>query len=227
MIRLRINYAKMDALRYIGHLDLQKVWIRVLLRSKVPIAYTQGFHPSPKFGTGWPLPLGWEGKNELIDIWLDLPEEEFIDNDSTWLINKLEKNSPPGLRVKDGEIVPLYSPSLTVIIQSARYLIRKPETVSMKLFNERREQFESSSEVLVTRRDKTFDIKPMVNNWAYLPHEDMGGGIEVEMPARESAMGRPDELISALGFDPLEWKIIRERFLFDKSAEEQADSVVK
>lgn len=227
MIRLRINYAKVDALRYIGHLDLQKVWIRVLLRSKIPIAYTQGFHPSPKLGTGWPLPLGWEGKNELIDVWLDLPEEEFIDNDPTSLINRLEKNSPPGLQVKDGQIVPLYSPSLTVIIQSARYLIKKPESVPMTLVNDRKEQFESSSEVLVTRRDKTFDIKPMVSNWRFLPFEDLGSIIEVEMPARESAMGRPDELISALGFDPLEWKIIRKRFLFNKCDEEQTDSVVK
>lgn len=227
MIRLRINYAKVDALRYIGHLDLQKVWIRVLLRSKIPIAYTQGFHPSPKLATGWPLPLGWEGQNELIDVWLDLPEEQFIDRNPTWLINTLKNNSPTGLHVKDGESVPLYSPSLTILIQSARYLIRKPESVSMELLDERRELFESSSEVLVTRRDKTFDIKPMVRNWGYLFFEDMGSFIEVEMPARDSAMGRPDELISALGFDPLEWKIIRERFLFDGSAEEPADSVVK
>ena len=58
MERIRIKFEKTGAMRYTSHLDLQKVWIRALLRAKLPLAYTQGFHPTPKVGYAWPLPLG-------------------------------------------------------------------------------------------------------------------------------------------------------------------------
>lgn len=77
MVRLRVTFEKNDALRYTSHLDTQKVWTRALLRAKAPLAYTQGFHPVPKVGYAWPLPLGWSTKGELIDIWLDMEESDF------------------------------------------------------------------------------------------------------------------------------------------------------
>ena len=47
-MRVRITFAKQGALRYIGNLDLHKIWERSIRRAKLPLAYSQGYHPQPK-----------------------------------------------------------------------------------------------------------------------------------------------------------------------------------
>lgn len=213
MIRLRFTYEKTDALRYIGHLDLQKVWIRVLLRSKTPIAYTQGFHPAPKLGIGWPLPLGWEGKNELIDVWLDLSESEFDDVRAQHLTALLNQNSPYGLSVKDAKVVPLYSPSLTVLIRSAVYTI-SADSIDRQDFHKRFSELMASPEVMISRREKVFNLKAMIENAEMDESDPDELRLTVQMPAVESSMGRPDELVVALGIDPNECLFSRDYFIF-------------
>jgi uncharacterized protein (DUF2344 family) len=70
-MRLRIVFSKTGALRYTGHLDLQKIWERTARRAGLPLAYSQGFHPQPKIQLAAALPLGFSGRAELVDIWLD------------------------------------------------------------------------------------------------------------------------------------------------------------
>ena len=55
---MRIRYRKTGNLQYISHLDLQRTWMRVLTRAKIPMWYTQGFNPHPKLNYGCPLPVG-------------------------------------------------------------------------------------------------------------------------------------------------------------------------
>ena len=97
MERIRIKFEKTGAMRYTSHLDLQKVWIRALLRAKLPLAYTQGFHPTPKVGYAWPLPLGWGTKGELIDIWLDDPTGAEVEAES--FIPLVNRSMPDGLKI--------------------------------------------------------------------------------------------------------------------------------
>ena len=48
LMRLRITFAKQNALRYTGHLDLHRIWERAARRAELPLAYSQGFHQQPK-----------------------------------------------------------------------------------------------------------------------------------------------------------------------------------
>ena len=70
-MRYRITFSKTGTLRYIGHLDLHKIWERTLRRAGLPLAYSQGFHPSPKIQLASALPLGFLGRAEVVDIWLN------------------------------------------------------------------------------------------------------------------------------------------------------------
>ena len=72
-MRLRITFSKSGALRYTGHLDLQTTWERTLRRAGLPLAYTHGFHPGPRIQIASALPLGFIGRAEIVDIWLDEP----------------------------------------------------------------------------------------------------------------------------------------------------------
>lgn len=74
----RIKFRKVGSLQYISHLDLQRTLLRVLVRAKIPVWYTQGFNPHPKIIFGLPLSVGTESLTEFIDLRVDrdIPPDE-------------------------------------------------------------------------------------------------------------------------------------------------------
>lgn len=77
---LRVKFYKKNYLKYISHLDLLRLFQRSFNRADIPINYSQGFNPHPKFSIANPLALGMESEEEYMDIELDyMPEEEFIE----------------------------------------------------------------------------------------------------------------------------------------------------
>ncbi len=213
MIRCRVSYQKVGPLRFISHLDLQKVWIRVLLRAKMPLAYTQGFHPSPKMATAWPLPLGWDGRNELIDLWF---KQEAFDQNEDWterLITHLNQKSPGGLIINSIEPVELFSPAITTLIQSADYQVKLPIDTDTALLAEKAQEFLSKDTVLRSRRNKEYNLRSFVESEIRIETESAENpSFYVTMTAKDSAMGRPDELADELGLMPEDLSFIRDRF---------------
>ena len=215
MERIRITFEKTGAMRYTSHLDLQKVWIRALLRAKLPLAYTQGFHPTPKVAYAWPLPLGWGTQGELMDIWLDDPDGKEADSET--FIRDVNRSMPAGLKILDIEKLPYSDPALTIIIQSAVYLITFPEKISQEELNGKMGALMSQATIERERRGKIYDMKPLVEKWEVIPDSDNGAALKVKMAARDSAMGRPDELAAALGYDPFAVNIVRMKYLLKMS----------
>ena len=70
-VSVRLKFRKVGNLQYISHLDLQRVMGRVLLRSGVPVWFTQGFNPHPKLVFALPLSVGTQSECEYIDIKID------------------------------------------------------------------------------------------------------------------------------------------------------------
>ncbi len=68
---VRICFRKVGNLQYISHLDLQRTFSRVLVRSKIPMWYTKGFNPHAKVIFGLPLSVGSESECEFIDLRID------------------------------------------------------------------------------------------------------------------------------------------------------------
>lgn len=68
---VRVRFSKGGALVYIGHLDLAKFMIRQLVRSKLPIWYTEGFNPRPHLVFAPSLSVGCGGEREVMDFRLD------------------------------------------------------------------------------------------------------------------------------------------------------------
>ena len=179
MERIRITFEKTGAMRYTSHLDLQKVWIRVLLRAKLPLAYTQGFHPTPKVAYAWPLPLGWGTQGELMDIWLDDPDGKEADAET--FIREVNRSMPAGLKILDIEKLPYSDPALTIIIQSAVYLITFPEKTSQEKLNEKMAALMSQETIERERRGKIYDMKPLIEEWEVIPDPDSGAALKVQM----------------------------------------------
>ena len=207
MERIRIRFEKTGAMRYTSHLDLQKVWIRALLRAKLPLAYTQGFHPTPKVGYAWPLPLGWGTEGELIDIWLDDPNGTEVEPQS--FIENVNRSMPAGLRILGIEKLPYSDPALTIVIRSAVYEMTFPRGTEPDAVRKAMENLMAQDTIERERRGKVYDMKPLIESWKCGNGPECRACLTVQMAARDSAMGRPDELAAALGYDPYEVGIVR------------------
>ena len=68
MERIRVYYSKTAPMRYTGNLDVHKVWEHTLRRARLPLAYSQGFHPQPRINQACPLPLGMTSRAEITLI---------------------------------------------------------------------------------------------------------------------------------------------------------------
>lgn len=67
-IPLRIRFAKRGSLQYISHLDLVRTFTRLLIRSGLPVWYTEGYHPIPKLTFAMSLSVGVESQSEFLDV---------------------------------------------------------------------------------------------------------------------------------------------------------------
>ncbi len=98
-MRLRVKFNKLNYLKYIGHLDLMRLFQRSLNLAQVTVKYTKGFNPTPRFAIANPLSLGIEGEEEYMDIELD---EEI---DRTDFQKKMNKILPPDVKILDSHYI--------------------------------------------------------------------------------------------------------------------------
>jgi radical SAM-linked protein len=92
-MRYAIKFKKTGLAAYVGHLDTQRLWTRLLRMAGVDIAYSQGFNPHPKISLASPLSLGFESKGEYL---------EFVSTkklDSEALAAKLKQSLPVGFEL--------------------------------------------------------------------------------------------------------------------------------
>ncbi len=71
--QIRVRFRKFGPTLYISHLDLSKTLSRAVVRSGLPVYYTEGFNPIPKLVFATPLSVGCGGEEEILDIRLMKP----------------------------------------------------------------------------------------------------------------------------------------------------------
>ncbi|MGD9311081.1 MAG: TIGR03936 family radical SAM-associated protein, partial [Desulfosarcina sp.] len=111
-----IRFKKMGRMRFLGHLEMVKVFIRSLRRSGMPLQYSNGFHPMPKVSFGDTLPMGMQSENETMVLVLT----EAIDSEK--MIARLNPQLPNGLEIcsvspYDGDNTTNRSPYQTYHVQ--------------------------------------------------------------------------------------------------------------
>jgi len=186
--RVRITFGKNDALRFIGHLDLAKLWERVLRRAEMPLVYSQGFNPQPKMQLASALPLGISSDCELLDIWLLEPVA--LDE----LPERLNAVSPPGLRTYRTQEVPLRAPALQTLLHSADYRITLAAIEGWNL-EQRIADVLAQGQIRRERRGKTYDLRPLVLALDLLDEHSF----RVRLSLGAEGTARPDELLAAMG----------------------------
>ncbi len=90
-ITVRIKFCKVGNLQFISHLDLQRTFHRILVRSGIPMWYTKGFNPHAKLVFGLPLSVGTESMCEFADLKIEreISFDEIIEQLNSNLTNEM------------------------------------------------------------------------------------------------------------------------------------------
>ncbi len=200
--RWRLVFAKTEAMRYTGNLDVQRTLERMFRRAYLPLRHSQGYNPRPKMHIASALPLGVTGRAELMDFWLDepLPAAE--------LRQRLEAVQPPGLRVVAVYQVPLDEPPLQnrvrAAVYEARFLTPVPDLA------ERVAALLAQEHLPRQRRGKMYDLRPLIEELQVLSSADEDAPrLRMVLTAQPGATGRPDEVLAALGLTPEQARVER------------------
>jgi radical SAM-linked protein len=198
----RILFAKTAAMRFTGHLDLQRAWERLLRRAQIPIAYSSGFHPHPRIQIGAALPLGALGENELMDI------ETSQACDPVETAKRLNDSAPPGMRITRVDALPEGSPGLEKIILAGDYAAESIEGAWPADLPQRIERLLASTSLPRERRGKPYDLRPRILSLTL-----DGNILRMRLSLTAEATGRPDEVLSALDLESMPVDVKRERIV--------------
>jgi radical SAM-linked protein len=224
-MRIRVTFSKTGSLRYIGHLDLHQIWERTARRAGLPLAYTQGFHPGPRIQIAAALPLGFLGRAEMVDMWLN----DSGGDEPRPYANLLQNAAPPGLTILTVEPVDEKSPALQTQVVAAEYEVSLLEAGTQSELETKVAELLAKPSLPRERRGKPYDLRPLIQSLTLLPSPDgsptgvlrEGAGVRLEMilSAREGATGRPEEVLAELNIPFEQTRIERTRLIFKSEIE--------
>ncbi len=94
-IEYRIWHTREDRAIFLSQLELQAILERCLRRAKIPMTFSQGFHPLPLLSFGRALPVGVGSKAE----WFAITLREFMSPQK--LMQQLKEHLPQGMEIFD------------------------------------------------------------------------------------------------------------------------------
>lgn len=160
-MRLAVRFTKGAPVRFVSHLDVQRLFQRAFRRAKLPLAYSQGFNPHPLVSFATALSVGMTSMGEYLDVTLTeyMPPESFIDAVSTVL--------PKGIEIVEAFDMGESRKSLTSAMRSASYMaeVKFEKSVDADAVKSALNEL-LSGEIVVMKKTKggikPTDIRPMV-----------------------------------------------------------------
>ena len=197
--RLRVRFAKTGEMALLSHLDLVRMLERALRRSQLPVSFTGGFHPLPRLQLALALPLGAEADSD----WLDLSFTEVVQPEQ--LMDRLVPLLPEGFVLLEAHGVPVKSPALSQMLQSAHWRLCLQPSGADPLPAERRCQ-EALGELLGAEalpleeldrqgRRRRRDLRPLLLDlhWHQWSPQRLELGLETLVQANGRSL-KPDQL---------------------------------
>ncbi|MCM1990726.1 TIGR03936 family radical SAM-associated protein [Oceanirhabdus seepicola] len=170
-MRYLIKYTKEDKLKFLAHLDLMKTIQRLIRRSEIYVAFSQGYNPHIIMSIAQPLSVGMSSKGEYLDLVL---EEEMDEKD---LVERLNEVTVGGIKFLNAckVITEKKAPQAMALIDAARYGIKLKCTDSKKAEESLKELMKKESFVTLKKSKKGLkeaDIKPLIKDLKFWPMED-------------------------------------------------------
>ena len=207
-MRIRVNFEKSGSLIYTSVLDVQKIWERSFRRAGLKIQYSKGFHPQPRIQIANPLPVGFIGRDELVDVWL----EEEISPDK--VVAGLSGKLPEGLSINQIKVVEERSPAPVNLIQYSDYIvIFFDETTSYDRLSMEFSQLLERESIPRVRNRKSYDLRPLIHTISIENGEEGLPLVSMRLSSSPGKTGRPEEVLFELGCELSDFKVERTRLI--------------
>jgi hypothetical protein len=188
--RMRLIFSKEGATRYISHLDLARALERALNRAALPVAYTQGFNRRPRLSLAAALPVA-----------------------PATFMAQLAAKMPPGIGLRAVHETPLIGPSLQQQMAESVYEVAFSEAVDGPALRDAVAAMLAAPTLLREKkrtkdgRPQQFDLRPLILALDVI--EGAGPLLRLRLVHTATQTGRPDDVLDALGLDPLAARVHR------------------
>ena len=191
--KLRIRYQKAGPARFTAHLELVTAFFRAARRAGLPIVFSRGFNPKPKFSFGPPLQLGLESEYEFFDMQLHarLTAKDVIDS--------FNKTLPTGIEVLNAIEIDSRTASIQSLLKKQRFAAPLPEDQTVS-FHELYETLKNGTwkNITVKRQRKGKTTLAELGETVYEPLIEKGVLFFSIMCDTNSKTLKPTEVTSAL-----------------------------
>ena len=145
MNRYLLTFYKKGNMRFISHLDLQRLFQRAVKRGDIDVAYSHGFNPHELMNIVQPLSLGFEGLKEFLELDTNIPYN------TDELISRMNLSMPEGMGFTSCIELERKNQSTSCPTKAAEYEVKVfGDIPSENLISE----FLSQEKVLILKRDK-------------------------------------------------------------------------
>jgi len=194
--------------------------LRAIRRARLPMAYSQGFHPKPRVSFGPALPVGVESRCEYLDL-------ELVGvQDAAAIGARLGARLPDGIEVYEARAIDPRAPSISAAMRAVHYLAEFPEPWSDGDLRARVDAFLARPQAIVRRaappkgqgrggekiaqsKAREIDLKALVTHLGL----DGPGRVAFSLKADPSGSAKPAEVLGAVfgdGAPPRGVKVLKE-----------------
>ena len=193
-MRALFEFRKLDRLKFVSHLDLQRFMQMALRRTDIPVAYSQGFNPHPQMSFASALAMGWTSDCEVLELKLAdaIAQEEAFRQMSIAL--------PPDLPLRRVRLIEDTMPKRMAIVQMSDYSITVGGEGAEALVAQI-PGFMAETSVVALRKTKSGEKPTDIRPWSVLLSSiqtEFGYEILARLLLTEPATLKPDLLMRVL-----------------------------
>ena len=155
-------------MKFIGHLDMVRYFQKVMRRSEVDVAYSEGFSPHQKMSFAAPLSVGVLSRGEYFDLEVNSTESSKV------MLERINAQNAEGVEVLSYKLLPDDAKNAMSVVAGADY---KVYIIVLKK---------------TKKSEKEVDIKPLIYN---IKLED--DGIFMQVAQGSASNLKPDLVMDA------------------------------
>ena len=153
-MKIRLRFSKQGQMKFIGHLDMVRYFQKVMRRSEVDVAYSEGFSPHQKMSFAAPLSVGVLSRGEYFDLEVNSTESSKV------MLERINAQNAEGVEVLSYKLLPDDAKNAMSVVAGADY------KVYTDLFNQNLlDAFMNQDQIIVLKKtkksEKEVDIKPL------------------------------------------------------------------
>ena len=200
MVKIQYQFKRSTPLRFLSHLDQQRLFQRAFRRANMPVEYSQGFNPHPRMTFALAMSVGLTSDGEYGEVIVseDIDVETFI--------SRMNQVLPNGLEITAAKICDAGVGSLSAALYKSIYRIRinvVPGT-DLAALAAAIESYLALPQILIQKRNKKGkyvekDIRPFIESIAvFADPETDKVNVKMTLIYIEQQCVKPEQILESI-----------------------------